>query len=476
MVRQKKKRFSWGRWTVAAGFLLLTLILLFSLGVFDGLVRAQSGPDIEVTSSFSGKPLLGGTATLSVTMTNIGDERGYNISLEQVFSSNLVEPDGQVTFVSAFLDSTIGGGPISPNSTQRDPVTGNLILFFDNFTDLEPGEAATLRITVSLAEDPTWEVEDLVISESSAKLYEFPDGSGEPKTDSDTTQAEVIPIALVTKSANQSTGVEQATGTLERVYRYTLEVQNNYKEQTDDVVVVDTLPDGLEFLGVVDGPAPNDIERDLATGITTLTWNLGDLPAATPGDEPSWTVTYEAGIRYDYYGTENGGENREHDDFAETTDLGDPIINKTEFENIANLFSKFQGKPYTDQDTATVTGAYATINKSVNTSTVGNKEIVTYTIVLSTSEYYQISNIEVVDVLSDGQTYEVGSASIEPDLVEYDTPEVGETRITWNTSIENALTDGILGVHDAYEISFRAEIDDVWEDPELGNKIGRAHV
>jgi hypothetical protein len=171
VTKKSIKKINWTRWAVAVGFLILSLIILFSLGIFDGLVRAQEEPDIEVTSSFSGKPLLGGTATLSVQMTNTGGERGYNLSLEQVFSSNLTEPDGQVTFLSATLDSMIGGGPISPNSTQFDPVTGNLILFFDNFTDLEPGETATLNITVSIADDDSWEVGDLVIMQNQCNNY-----------------------------------------------------------------------------------------------------------------------------------------------------------------------------------------------------------------------------------------------------------------------------------------------------------------
>ena len=41
-----------------------------------------------------------------------------------------------------------------------------------------------------------------------------------------------------------------------------------------------------------------------------MQWTVGTLAAGE-----TWTVTYGAGIRYDYYGTDNGGTNRPYDEF-----------------------------------------------------------------------------------------------------------------------------------------------------------------
>ncbi len=68
------KKSIWPRYVISAFVILLTFLLFLGLGLFDGLVRAQNGPEIEVESSFSGKPLLGGTATLSVDRKNIATQ------------------------------------------------------------------------------------------------------------------------------------------------------------------------------------------------------------------------------------------------------------------------------------------------------------------------------------------------------------------------------------------------------------------
>jgi len=320
MLRKSIKKFNWSRFAVAAGILLLTLILLFSLGIFDRFATAQNGPELEVSKSFSGQPLLGGNATVSITIENVGNERGFNLYLEDVFSSadpDLIphSPFKTIDFIS--VSSSTGDALIY--TVTKDPATGETTIRIDDIRDLEPTESITINIEVFLS-DESWLVGDYLENEVIAEVNTLPNEAGDwigNAADPAAASAEVIPITIVTKSANQSTGVEQATGTEDRVYEYTLDVQNNYINPTDKVVVVDTLPDGLEFLGVIDGgDEPFSVERNSATGETILTWYINkvdDEPGSMAAGE-NWTVTYEVGIRYDYYGTDNTGTNRDHDD------------------------------------------------------------------------------------------------------------------------------------------------------------------
>ncbi|MGQ9758705.1 MAG: hypothetical protein ACUVRX_11230 [Actinomycetota bacterium] len=194
-----------------------------TVGVFPPPRGAEAQPALSVSKSFSGKPLLGGTATVSITVTNNGDQRGYNLSLTDVFSSSRLDPEGRVTFVSA-SDSN---GNLPPSSVSADPTTGDLTVSFDNFRDLEPTESTTIDITVSLAGDATWEVGDPLIDNVTAQVNDLPDGSGTWRQGTVSASTEGIPITIVTKSANQSTGVGQATGTLDRA----LHLQHRGAEQ-----------------------------------------------------------------------------------------------------------------------------------------------------------------------------------------------------------------------------------------------------
>ncbi len=80
----------------------------------------------------------------------------------------------------------------------------------------------------------------------------------------------------------------------------------------------------------------------------------------------SQTITYDTGIRYDYYGTANGGNN------DTTPNAGTPVPHETVFPNTASLESEYRGSlpatiTPTDSDSASVTGVYMTLDKTVHT-------------------------------------------------------------------------------------------------------------
>ena len=415
---------------------------------------AHAAAAVSVSKSVSSKPLLGGQATCRITVTNTGDTKGYNLSLTDVVSSSRPDPEGRVRVVSV----ADADGTVFPTAVRTDPATGDTTLQLDNVRDLASGESYTLTLVLSIADDPSWRVGDLLLNGATATLREFPDGSGATYTGAANASAEVVPVKLVSKSVQQSTGVHQATGVEAWPYRYSLRVQNNPVAPTDAVVVTDVIPDGVEFLGVVAGPDPDAgyPSRDPVTGVTTVRWTLGTMAA-----DQTQVITYAAGIRYDYYGTANGGTNRPADDFSGTPPTGRPIPDKTSFTNDAGLTAVFQGAPATDSATASVSGAYLTIAKRADVSTGGNGTEVSYTLTYCASEYYDIvehaspDSVVVRDTVPNGMTYVPGSAAPTPSSVTINAD--GTTSLVWGPEVLDALPHGA-----GASVTFRATVDEDW--------------
>ncbi len=141
----RKKRI-WARYAVSAFVILSTFLLFLGLGLFDGLVTATGEPELDVSKSFSDKPLLGGNATVSITIKNIGDERGYNLYLEDVFSSTHPDEIPHDPFKTIdFLSVSSSTGDALIYTVTKDPTTGETAIRIDDIRDLEPDETITIN-------------------------------------------------------------------------------------------------------------------------------------------------------------------------------------------------------------------------------------------------------------------------------------------------------------------------------------------
>ncbi|PID51980.1 MAG: hypothetical protein CR972_04250 [Candidatus Moraniibacteriota bacterium] len=428
--------------------------LFFSIFFFLCAQHVWAQPILDVSVSPQ-MVLLGGQAQYTVTVRNTdATDKGYNLSFHAVFDSDRTDPEGIVSFSSAEDENT----GIIPSSIVTDESTGETTIEFVNVRDLAQNEEYTFTLTVDLSGDATWEAMDDITFDLTAELNEFPDGTGTSVTDSASDTSDVLPIALMRKSTLQSTHVEQATGTVDRVYQYAIEVQNNYVNDTDSVIVTDTLPDGIEFLGVKSGHSCTET-RDPDTGITTI---VCDLSTMTPGVNE--TIVFDAGIRYDYYGTDNGGTNRVHNDFTDPTTLGTPIPDKTGFVNHVELDAEYQGDAIDMQSRDTpVVAAYATVEKSQSITHGGNGDTINYTITYAASEYYDIldddvddntASITIHDLLPDGQTFNNDASPAESSYI---SNANGTADIYWNSSVLNGMN------HSAdMTITFSADVNNQW--------------
>jgi len=440
---------------------VLLLALVATLVLLSGGV-ARAAPVLSVSKS-AGSALLGGQATMRITVTNTGDVKGYCLSLRDVFTSDPLRIDGKNKTVS-FVSASTPDGPLTPTFVTTDPVTNALTVGIDDIMDIGLNESIVITIVVSPT-DTDWAVGDKMHDEVTAEVNTQPDGSGTAIQGTASGDSNVLPIEMYYKAASQSTADDQATGCGELIggrwpYSYTIMVRNNLVNQTDNVVVTDVIPDGIEYLGVTSGPAPDSATRSDNSGQWTLTWNVGPLAAAQ-----NWTVTYAAGIRYDYYGTANGGTNRAYNDYTGAPGtLGTPVPDQVALTNSAVMNCFYLGTPYSDGRNATVTAAYGTVHKSVNPSSAYNGETVHFALTYSVSEYYDTSDLVVVDVLPDGLTYTVGSAVPAPDIIENDTPGLGQTTLTWNTlAAPNAGGQAV--------ITFDATVDSTWSVPPDPNHL-----
>ncbi len=438
--------------------IFLSVTLLLSMLTFSAATpqKTYAAPSLSVSKSVS-SPLLGGVAKVNITVTNTGDEKLYNLTLvDELASTTGTVADAEVK------EMTIVDAAVPPNlvTSAGDLTTAE---FYD-VTDLAPGESYTLSFGIDISTDPDWEVGDLVVDDVLAEMNTIPDNSGAVITGTAHAEAKVIPITLE-KSANQSTGVGQATGTGSRAYSYTLLVTNNLVKDTDNVVVTDVLPDGIEYLGSSTSPGgfSPSISRDLATGMTTLVWNLGTMSALDVE-----TITVNTGVRYDYFGTDNGGNNRVHDDFSGDLDeTSTPVPHKTTLTNDSSLDAYYAPTDLdvTLEDSATVGACYVTIEKSADKSTIGYDDEVIFTISLHASEYYEIDAMTLTDTMPDGLEYvEATGTTPEPSGNSYD-PATGQTTLTWDPAQVGTLAPG-----EDKTFSFKTRVKHTWDLDSLQNQ------
>jgi LPXTG-site transpeptidase (sortase) family protein len=405
------------------------------------LTSAVAAPALSVSTSVS-QTLLGDKATVRVTVTNSGDVKGYNLSIEDTLTSSKRAK-------YAFTSSSIAANSVSGDSTMS--------LRFIDIKDLAPTESYTLTLVVNIAGDPAWEVGDTLFSNARATVDALPDGTPPQYVGSAAGQAIVTPIRL-TKDANQSTALSQATGALSRTYTNTVKIQNNYTNPSASVVATDTLPDGLEYLGMSVGPAPDGgfPSRNATTGATRLRWTFASLSAGQ-----LVTLTYRVGIRYDYYGTANGGIGKSYNDTS--SPWGARVPHGTGLTNTADLSSAYRGSlPSTITPTATaqarVEAAYLAMAKSGVPTNIGQGTVVSFTLNLQASQYYRSHDTTVHDVLPDGMTYNVGSAVPAPTLVTHNSS--GTTDIYWDSSVVPTIAASA-----GFLIAFQATVDTTWEAP-----------
>jgi sortase A len=451
-------------------FILLILGCLAFIAFQANIFKANAQPILDVSVKAINHPLLGGPASYQITITNTGNKRGYNLTVKNLFSSSKDNPLGKIKLIGVESSK----GPLSADEVFSDQSSGNTTINFINIKDLEPDEVYSIILEVDTSVDETWQVYDEIILQTTAFLNPIPDGSGTDIIGEAATQNKISPILFRSKSADQSSGVEQVPGTLNKAYAYTLTIENNHLFKSNNITLTDKLPDGIEFLEMksnhqLDAGYP---KRDAKTGETLLKWTIESL-------KPSQVekISYKAGIRYDYFGSNNGGTNREHDTFSDSANLGKPIENKTVFTNQALLITDYfdnnrckKGCSIAQEKEHDITASYSTIQKSADKTVVGIGDKVKYTIDYYASEYYDLLDspdnpLKIIDTLSDGQTYNNNASPKPSSVVKNDD---GTTTLIWDNQVLKDLKAG-----QQRKIKFSVTINKTWDNPDYPYNQGK---
>ncbi len=435
---------------------LLCSVFMFGPNAVFSKTALLSGPQLTLQQTISDEPLLGGNVVYKIKLENTAAtaqiDRGYNLTITETLRAGL-------TFESATITPTF-------KQVQAD---GSTLIEWTNIADLEAQEDIEIYVTASI--DSAVTIADEFDSYVEAEVNTMPDNSGGWISVNDTllSSPQTIDIEL---EALQSTADEQATGAGEYdgnadwPYQYRATIKNNNVGDTDNVVAKVILPAGVAYMGnPVISPNPNNSNATPsisleADGSLELTWSLGTLTTAeytTPVE-----ITFDTAIPYKY---------RTSDDTAAASGpfagpmsgniIPEDAVMAAGYEATGeylgtNTSDGSQSTPADDPEEIVI-AEYLTLHKSGGPGVVGIGSTINYSLTYYVSEYYDLENVVIVDVLPDGTSYVPNSASITPDTIEYDTPGDGQTRITWN--IPAADTEH----GESASITFQATVDETYE-------------
>lgn len=424
----------------------------------SGVPGALAAQGLSMTNTIGDTPLIGGTATYTIAVSNDGGYPGQNGG--RAYNVDIIDtlPAG-VTFSSATAGDS--GAAVSPSSDVL--VGGRHVLTFSNLTDIVKNQTYTLKLTVSLAAVTV--PGTTLTNDAAVRASTTPRGASVATTPATTaTDTSTAQPFTLTHQAVQSTGVNQATGdcATNRVYHYNLVATNNGVQASSGVVVTDTLPYGTVYCAAnTNNTAPTTVTYN-TDGTTTLTFALGTLGAAASTTPP---LAVYVGIPYTYPTTTPDGSPIG----GAAATPGSIIPDTTSFAAQAGMVGTYQGTQYsTGTRPATVTAKYATIAKGGSLGTVGQDSLITYTLTVAASAYYNATAVVVTDTLPNGQQYVEGSASLVPTTIDKPTgdpvpggtppPTVtatrtdGQTIITWNVEPTNVTASK------SYVITFQAKV------------------
>ncbi|HTW13913.1 MAG TPA: SdrD B-like domain-containing protein [Nocardioides sp.] len=448
---------------------------------------ANAVAEVEVSQSIPGNTLIGRETPVEVTFTNPGDTTAYNLAFTVTLPLGVSVSSSDQPPTRTIVETDASGNPV------------RTVVVWENLVDIVPG--GTYRFHYSLQYDvgsgtDQWEVGDQASVPVNAYVNDLaserpviePSTGGDPVTAeaadfTDTGSAAgattLVPV-LLTKS-EPSPEAELLRGVHDHQTVYTLTLETGEAGGVGLGAVEDWLPAGIEFLGCGtadnssaeeypgSGPlnpgnapaAPECIAPDvvetvdsglpagLAPGVYThVVWNIG---AGLPASQTS-VLQYVAGIpqrenTMDWAGpTPPAGSglqasNLDNNTGPLTTQVGDG----TTWTNQAQVNTSFGGTDTVVTARETVQAVDLAVYKTVDTPTIEQGAVSTWTLHLRSSEYVTdggISGVTVVDTTPDG-TCPIGS--VHPRCASTTAPPPspaysgtsfdggsGETTLTWD--------------------------------------------
>jgi len=416
---------------------------------------AEGSPNLGLTVEGPETLLYGTHATVTLTASNpSGQPYGYNLSFRAVL------PAG-VSYVAGSSQLGSGTATTDPDTLANEPAAGETTLIWRNVSDLSPASHNSLSFglmhsTSTLAVGSSYTVHAGAYVATEERYVPKFNEEGVPKgpeagsftgsaTGSETTQLTALQI---TQAESTEPEGEILRGVHDHQVVYRVTVKNTSVNETTSATLDDWLPADLEYLGCGgadadhttkaptnpptnpgspeeypgSGPisvaavggcvAPSLVEtlstdpdgagEDPTAVYTHLHWSLGTLGAgetktfefraAVPLREN--TLTWTGAIPTAASGHQ--GANLDNNSGRETAD-GEPIVT---FAEAAGSYDKTLAVAAADHMTRVAKDI--TTEKSASSSTLEEKKITHWTILVHSSEYRYQTGVVVTDTLPDG--------------------------------------------------------------------------
>ena len=367
-------------------------------------LEEATGVDLAITKSGDPDPVVAGeNLTYTLVVTNVGSEPATGVTI----LDNL--PAGPTGFVSASTGCNYDIGAHGVTCAVGD---------------LGPGQSATVEIivdVVSAVEHGTVITNTASVSSNENELV-----PGDNTVSEDT---DVVRSADVTVSKTGAPNPVTQGGTL----TYTIDVTNNGPSDASGVVLVDTLPAGLEY-----------VSHTAPAGVTcTVTGTVTCTKANTAaGASDTMTITVEV-----------------------VADAGSTLTNTATVD--ANENDPNTGNNTAAEDTTVVAAADLSIVKTDSTNLVDAGSNLTYTLTVTNNGPSDATGVTIVDNLPDEVSF-VSAAGCDYDAVGGSvTCDIGSLALLASNAVVITVAVG-LGANDG-TISNTATVTGNESDPDGSN-------
>ncbi|MDP9118399.1 MAG: hypothetical protein M3O28_14285, partial [Actinomycetota bacterium] len=439
-------RFVESRLARGVASLLALLLATSTLVAMVGVGAAEADSVVTLTAAETRSVLAGASSTVTLTATNTTATNLYNAAFTYTLPVGASYVAGSTTPASVGDPQVV---TVTDNSNPANPIS-HQVLVWNNVEDLPANDVASLSF--GLTADPTIFPVGSAVSgtggvyaQSDPRLLVKFDPSGAPVTGSYTNSDTASPTqtavtALKVTKAEPSPESELMRGVHDHPTTYTITVANTNVAATDGVTVVDYIPAALEFLGC--GGVDNSAAREYPAAAslastptvancvvpvsvstvqdpagqpagvyTAVTWNLANFAAGA-----SKTIVYAAGIPLQANtmvfptGTPSGSgsgqvANLDNNSGASSRQNGTAQA----YTNTAIATGTYTGPVATGSSTAVEADDSTTVKSMdlsvVKTNTTPNfvsGSTADYSLLVRTSEYTDIANVTVTDVIPNG--------------------------------------------------------------------------
>jgi len=220
------------------------------------------GPDVKIIKSVTGSTIQGQNVTYTLSYSNIGSGTANNVVVTDTLEAGLTFVQGSsFPAPSSVVNNANGTTTITWNRGSLAPNAQGVIVF-----------QAQIKMSVP---NCSTVVNNVVISASNESNNLLANNSYMVTSPIQCPPIPLNPDVTVIKAVTGS----QIQG---QNVTYTVTYKNIGSGQANNVVITDTLGTGLTFLPGTSFPPAASVTNN-ANGTTTITWNVGNIPAGAQG-------------------------------------------------------------------------------------------------------------------------------------------------------------------------------------------------